>query len=413
MSIIQKTDKVINMINHLYADDYETKTPHFLVCSMLDKLPKNTWTDKYKVFLDPACGKGIFLLECFKRLMVGLEVDFPDENERLAHICANMLYGYDVSKLQHGYILRAFELISPALDEEYLNVYNVDSLKEEFDMKFDVVAMNPPYNAEQKANGKRGGGDFLWNKFIPLTLDNLLKDGGYLCSVNPAGWRKPESERSKYKGLYKKMAQDNQLEYLEIHDSVDGKKTFGAGTRYDWYIVQKTKPTKPTVVKDEKGKLHKIDLTKKQWLPNHSFDKVYDLVGDGGKIIYNVSSYETRKDWTKKEKDQTFKYPLVHATTKKGNKFWYSNRNDKGHFGISKAIFGESGINDVILDLEGKYGMTQHAMAIPVDNIKDALLLKKFLMSEKFQGILSACSWSNFQIDWRLFACFKEGFWRG
>ena len=26
--------------------------------------------------------------------------------------------------------------------------------------------------------------------------------------------------------------------------------------------------------------------------------------------------------------------------------------------------------------------------------------------------ILYGCSWSNFQIDWRMFAYFKDGFWR-
>jgi hypothetical protein len=44
----------------------------------------------------------------------------------------------------------------------------------------------------------------------------------------------------------------------------------------------------------------------------------------------------------------------------------YSNRNDLGMFGVSKVIFGDSGINDVVIDMEGKYGMTQHAIALEV-----------------------------------------------
>ena len=103
----------------------------------------------------------------------------------------------------------------------------------------------------------------------------------------------------------------------------------------------------------------------------------------------------------------------MHTTTKKGNKFWYSSRNDKGHFGISKVIFGESGINDVIIDTNGEFGMTQQAMAIPINDCDDALKAKEYLMSDGFKNILNACSWSNFRIDWRMFTYFKEGFWRG
>ena len=105
-------------------------------------------------------------------------------------------------------------------------------------------------------------------------------------------------------------------------------------------------------------------------------------------------------------------YPLLHSTNKKGNKFWYSSRNDKGHFGISKVIFGDSGINDVLIDSEGKYGMTQHGIALPIEDELDGVAARKYLMSEKFGNILNACSWSNFQIDWRMFSYFKEGFWR-
>ena len=86
--------------------------------------------------------------------------------------------------------------------------------------------------------------------------------------------------------------------------------------------------------------------------------------------------------------------------------------NDKGHFGVPKIIFGESGINNPIIDVDGKYGMTQGAMALPILDYEDGVLASKFLTSGKFQRTLKACSWSNFRIDWQLFTYFKEGFWR-
>lgn len=35
-------------------------------------------------------------------------------------------------------------------------------------------------------------------------------------------------------------------------------------------------------------------------------------------------------------------------------------------FGVSKVIFGDSGVNNPIQDPMGKYGMTQHSMALAV-----------------------------------------------
>ena len=41
---------------------------------------------------------------------------------------------------------------------------------------------------------------------------------------------------------------------------------------------------------------------------------------------------------------QEFKYPCVHSTPKAGIRYMYSKVNDRGHFGVSKVIFRESGI---------------------------------------------------------------------
>ena len=90
----------------------------------------------------------------------------------------------------------------------------------------------------------------------------------------------------------------------------------------------------------------------------------------------------------------------------------YSSRNDNGHFNIPKVIFGDSGIYNAVVDFDGLYGMTQHAMAIKVDSLFEANMIKQALESKKFKQLLSDCSWSNYQIDWRLFTYFKKDFWK-
>jgi hypothetical protein len=90
----------------------------------------------------------------------------------------------------------------------------------------------------------------------------------------------------------------------------------------------------------------------------------------------------------------------------------YSSRNDKGHFGVKKVIFGESGINDVIIDLEGIYGMTNGAMAIEISTKKEGEELKKYLLSPEFKEVLKACKWGNFRVEWTLFKYFKKDFYK-
>ena len=79
-------------------------------------------------------------------------------------------------------------------------------------------------------------------------------------------------------------------------------------------------------------------------------------------------------------------------------------------FGVQKVIFGDSGINDIIIDMEGKYGLTNHAIGIKINSMEEGIKLKTALESEMFKDVLNACSWSNYMIEWRIFKYFKKDF---
>ena len=82
-----------------------------------------------------------------------------------------------------------------------------------------------------------------------MSLETLLKKDGYLVFVHPSGWRKPNTKRGKFYGLYNLMCIENQMIYLEIHGIKDGKKTFDCGTRYDFYVIKKQACNKKTIVR--------------------------------------------------------------------------------------------------------------------------------------------------------------------
>jgi len=410
----------------------EVFTPILLINEMMDKLDKKVWKNPNLKWLDPANGIGNFPMVIFERLNNGLKDVISNEKERKKHIIENMLYMIELNEKNVGVSKKIFGnnaniYCGSFLEDRWKDYFGVD--------KFDVIVGNPPYNKDSV--GKGGG--VYWSQFIYSSFDNL-NHNGYLCFVHPSAWRKPQDKNTKTKGLYDLMTKQNHLLYLEIHDTKDGKKTFNVGSRYDWYVLQNAYSVKPTIVKDQLGIEHIIQL--KDWIffPNHSYDIIKPLLGvsdvviynanqyrigkewvkDATKkgVIYNANQYEIRKEWVKNTKTTEFKYPLIHSTTKKGIRYKWTNtldppvKNKIDMFGISKVIFAETGINDVIIDMEGRYGLTNCSIGIKIDSIEEGIKLKTALESDMFKNVLNACSWGNYRIEWRLFNHLKKDWYK-
>jgi len=181
-----------------------------------------------------------------------------------------------------------------------------------------------------------------------------------------------------------------------------------------------------------------INLKKWGFLPNYDFEIIEPLLTQNdnhANIIYNRNQYGTDKQWVCEEKGericektdkkklpsqikQNFIHPLIHTTPQGDPRYYYSSTQTPPvtklipMFGVSKVIFGDSGINNVIVDLDGKFGMTQHSMGISISSSKEAEELKQTLESDKFKEVLSALSFGNYGIDWRIFTYFKPDFYK-
>ena len=400
----------------------EVPTPVKLVDDMLNSIPLEFWKKPQKVF-EPCCGKGNFVLGIFDRFYKGLEEMYPDEIERCRVIMTECIYYADLTALNvfiTTEIIKCHVQSYCGLDELYFefNNYTGDTLELNIEDKwgingFDAVIGNPPYNS----NGDTATGNTIWQDFTKKALNEWLIPNGYLLFVHPPGWRKPNTDRGKFYGLYNLMCVDNQMLYLEIHGIKDGKKVFNCGTRYDWYLIEKKKHYKQTIIIDENGEQNVYDLSKFSWIPNSKIVLIQKILANDNQeccpIIYNRSNYGSdNKKYISKQQNETYKYPIIHTIPLSGIRYIYSSINDKGHFGISKVIFGDNGLNDAIIDMEGKYGMSENSMAIRVDNIEEAINIKKALLSNYFKEIIKSCIIGNFRIDWRLFNEFKKDFWK-
>lgn len=194
--------------------------------SILNLLPQEVWQDPELKFLDPACKTGIFLRECAKRLMVGLEKAIPDEEKRREHIFKNMLYGIAITEItglmsrrslyysksassKHSVVKLAkpegnivykniehtFEknrCIHCGAPEELLDrVEGLETHAYQFihpnnpfkDMKFDVIIGNPPYQLQD--GGFSASAMPIYQKFVEAAM---AMNPRFISMIIPSRW---------------------------------------------------------------------------------------------------------------------------------------------------------------------------------------------------------------------------------
>lgn len=255
---------VLSCLANLSND--EVFTPPEIVNQMLDMLPQELFKNPDATFLDPACKTGVFLREIAKRLIKGLESQFPDLQERIDHIFHKQLFGIAITELT-GLLARRGVYCSKSADgafsvskfesadgnirykktphtwknekcihcgasqSEYergdeleshaYEFIHTDDLEKLFNMKFDVIISNPPYQLSVgNTSGNSSKARAIYHEFVTQSIKLSPK---YLLMITPSRWMTRSTEGISDEWI-DYMLNDNRIRIM--HDFIDADLCF-------------------------------------------------------------------------------------------------------------------------------------------------------------------------------------------
>ena len=379
-----------------------------LITEMLDKLPICVWSNPKLKFCE-VDGGSVLSSEIVIRLMNGLEKFKQNEKERYIYIMNNMIYCYTSSAVYFNVSKKLLLLENNEIEH---NIYNIDFLDTNNDIKFDVTVGIPQHRVRINVGDNTINLAAVWDDYVIKAFQNTNKEG-YVSLIHPCYWRNPSGA---FKNI-KKLLCSKKMLHLEIHDSNDGQKIFNTYMRYDWYVCQNLDyDGSKTEVRFQDGTIINYDLNDMPFIPNGSLKLIKKLLAKNGdencNIIHSYSIYNGKKNYVSKNKSNKFKYPVVYLVHTAGDMtLWYSSKNE-GHFGIPKLIWSNGAIKSItsVIDNNGKYGLMPFSYAI-VDTTENLCHIKKAFDSKRFRNLMGDCELSNGGSR-RMMSFFKKDFWK-
>lgn len=367
-------DEVLNKDSSLVRTSNDEPTPIDCVEEMLGVIPDTFWKRKDIKILDPCCGCGNFPFVVYFKLL---------EHHSKSDILKNMLYFNDINEDRLAVLYKIFG------DE--INVFGVDFLTLETDIRFNLIVANPPY-AKLLPNGKRASKNHnLIGAFIRKSLQ-LLKPKGYLSYITPNNWMS-------YADRNTLILQLTALQILHINIHTAKKYFKKIGSSFVWYLIENTPSYRDIIIEGIWHTKHYTDSVKsevRRYIPlfygriiQSILNKTVDA--DNKKFMVETSSdlhkYTKRKN-IRKEPDETFKYRLIHTP----KQTVYADRPHKYQDGW-KVFISTTSYYGTQVD---NCGMTQSIAFIRCKNKTEANKINRVLSHPLYKFVNDICRYGNF-----------------
>ena len=288
---------ILNCLANLSSDEVFTSPE--LANRMLDLLPQELFRSSKTRFLDPCSKSGVFLREIAKRLLAGLEEQFPDLQQRIDHIMTQQVFGIACTDLTAEMSRRTLYCTKQADGEysvatcfddaqgnlrymrcqhtwengkckycganraQYDRVETIENYAYPFihknlteiyqNMQFDVIIGNPPYQLSD--GGAQASATPIYNMFVSQAKKLNPR---FLCMIIPSRWF---GGGKGLDGFREEMIGDNRIRIL--HDFLNASDCFGNGVEIKggvcYFLWERDNPGKCIVVTHNAGSVKEQD----------------------------------------------------------------------------------------------------------------------------------------------------------